>query len=127
MISDFILHIYLLILFPLCVCYLVYQLDFVYRFGFLHEFLIEKYIYIQWFCELRSQAFEIRKTNKDPEDTILLWPVLSLYNLIVGFPHYLWLMLVLSEILFNGVFQESNFLQPQTNQRLTRSGQELSV
>ncbi len=65
-------------------CYLVYQ----YRFGFLHEFLIEMYIYIQWFCELRSQAFEIRK-NKDPEDTIVLWSVLSLYNLIVGFPHYL--------------------------------------
>ncbi len=62
-ISDFILHIYLLILFSIvCVCVLhSYQLDFVNCFGFLHEFLIEMYIYIQWFCELRSQAFEIRK------------------------------------------------------------------
>lgn len=34
-----------------------------YCFCFLHEFLIEMYIYIQWFCELLSQAFEIRKNK----------------------------------------------------------------
>ncbi len=58
-----------------------------------------------------------KKVNKDPEKTIVLWPVLSLYNIIVGFPRCLELMLLLSGILFR-VFQEINFLQPQTNQRL---------
>lgn len=107
MILDFILHIYLPVLFPLCVCVSFTDLIscIVLASCMNSSMKCTSVSNGSVNCALKHLTSEKNK-NKDSVDTIVLWPILSLYYLIVGCPQCLWLSLLLSQIPFHSIEME---------------------